>query len=66
MPKNNRSWWEKKLELNAARDIAIRQELGARGWTMVRVWEHEDSQAAAEMIQSLVLRCRHRTQRAVD
>ena len=32
--------------------------LGAAGWTVVRVWEHEPSDEAAERIASMVRRDR--------
>lgn len=54
MPKNNRSWWSQKLKLNIRRDILIAYELGTRGWTVVRVWEHEDPHMAAGRVKELV------------
>lgn len=54
LPKNNRSWWGHKLELNMARDVGVTTELTSRGWTVVRVWEHDDTHHAAERIAGLV------------
>jgi DNA mismatch endonuclease (patch repair protein) len=41
MPATNRSKWLEKLEKIVPRDRRVDQELGALGWTVVRVWEHE-------------------------
>jgi DNA mismatch endonuclease (patch repair protein) len=50
LPKANREWWADKLAANVARDRRADVELGALGWTVIRVWEHEDSEAAAERV----------------
>jgi DNA mismatch endonuclease, patch repair protein len=41
MPVNNRAFWEKKLGNNVRRDRLVTRTLRDRGWTVVRVWEHE-------------------------
>jgi DNA mismatch endonuclease (patch repair protein) len=41
MPKNNRSFWKKKLQGNKIRDKYDSRELKKMGWKVVRVWEHE-------------------------
>ncbi|MFD4428790.1 very short patch repair endonuclease [Nocardia sp. NPDC058497] len=53
-PKNNAQWWAEKLAGNVARDRATDAALIEAGWQVVRVWEHEDPQAAAEHIRALV------------
>ncbi|WP_276207230.1 very short patch repair endonuclease [Nocardia mangyaensis] len=55
-PKNNAQWWADKLAGNVARDRATDATLAAAGWRVVRVWEHEDPQAAAEQIVALIRR----------
>ena len=47
MPKNNREWWLDKLATNRARDRRVDRELVERGWLPIRVWEHDDTEAAA-------------------
>src|SRR5262245_19709050 len=47
-PKANRAWWRSKIEANRRRDTATNKSLRAEGWHVVRVWEHEDPEAAAE------------------
>lgn len=39
-------WWVAKIERNIARDKEVTKELKARGWTVVRVWEHDVLQDA--------------------
>src|SRR5229473_3442508 len=40
-PKANAEWWREKLTRNQARDRDTDEQLVARGWRVVRVWEHE-------------------------
>lgn len=41
MPKNNREFWEQKLRRNRERDAENTQWLEAKGWRVLRLWEHE-------------------------
>jgi len=41
IPKNNRAFWQKKLEGNKKRDSYVTKELKKMGWSVIRVWEHE-------------------------
>ncbi len=50
IPKNNRQWWVDKLEANVQRDRDTDRELEEAGWLVVRVWEHENVEAAASRI----------------
>jgi DNA mismatch endonuclease (patch repair protein) len=56
LPKANRSWWSAKLAENVKRDRRTDASLTARGWTVVRVWEHEGPEDAAARIQATVER----------
>ena len=49
-PKNNARWWREKIEANQARDRRIETTLEDAGWSVVRIWEHEDPQSAAERV----------------
>jgi DNA mismatch endonuclease, patch repair protein len=40
-PKNNRAFWKRKLSANKKRDRLVNQTLRARGWRVLRIWEHE-------------------------
>lgn len=50
-PKANAAWWAQKLAGNTARDRDTDTRLGEAGWTVVRVWEHEDPVAAADRVE---------------
>ncbi|MEW6286707.1 MAG: very short patch repair endonuclease [Chloroflexota bacterium] len=41
IPKNNRRFWERKLQQNKERDRFVNRELRKLGWKVIRVWEHE-------------------------
>ncbi|WP_072802793.1 very short patch repair endonuclease [Rhodococcoides yunnanense] len=49
-PRNNAQWWADKLAANVARDRDTDRLLAAEGWTVLRIWEHEDPVAAAELV----------------
>jgi DNA mismatch endonuclease (patch repair protein) len=53
MPKNNADWWRSKLLRNVERDNEKDTLLISRGWRVLHIWEHEDTNAAAERIQVL-------------
>ncbi|MGW5308434.1 very short patch repair endonuclease [Nocardia thailandica] len=57
-PKNNARWWADKLAGNVARDRATDLALAEAGWRVIRVWEHEDPVAAADVVQSAVAAAR--------
>lgn len=61
-PANNGAWWAEKLRLNVERDGETTDHLNGLGWSVVRVWEHEDPRAAAERIGSIVKRTSPPTQ----
>lgn len=49
-PKANGDWWRAKLDANVERDRRADAELRSRGWTVIRVWEHESADDAADRI----------------
>ncbi|WP_448638642.1 very short patch repair endonuclease [Geodermatophilus sp. URMC 63] len=52
-PKNNAEWWSAKLAANVARDRRQEVELQQAGWTVLRVWEHEPTLAAADRVEAV-------------
>lgn len=40
-PASNQDYWDTKVLRNAARDREVDTELGARGWSVLRIWEHQ-------------------------
>jgi DNA mismatch endonuclease (patch repair protein) len=57
-PKANGSWWQAKLDANVARDRRNDAAFAEQGWTVVRLWEHEDVEAMADRVCDLVRRRR--------
>ena len=54
VPKNNREWWIEKLAANVARDRDTDRQLQDAGWRVVRIWEHEDMELAADRVMKAV------------
>jgi DNA mismatch endonuclease, patch repair protein len=54
MPKANSDFWGPKLARNQERDREIDRTLAAAGWSVVRVWEHEDRLDAADRVERTV------------
>ncbi len=40
-PKQNAKFWQEKIARNVARDRLVNRTLRARGWRVLRIWEHE-------------------------
>lgn len=53
-PKKNAAWWREKIEANMARDARIDQELVKHGWIVLRIWEHEEPEAATGHFEQIV------------
>ena len=54
LPRANRTWWRLKLRGIALRDRDTDVQLAKAGWLVVRAWEHEDPEEAAERVFELV------------
>lgn len=50
VPKTNSSFWAEKASRNRTRDEDTDVRLTALGWLVVRIWEHEDPDVAAERV----------------
>src|ERR1700690_4266974 len=55
-PKNNRAFWRRKLSANKKRDRLVNQTLRARGWRVLRIWEHELARKNAPRLARRLLR----------
>jgi DNA mismatch endonuclease (patch repair protein) len=53
-PVANAEYWQAKFDRNVTRDRADDAALADAGWTVVRVWEHEDPVEAAARIERAV------------
>ena len=51
----NAEFWATKVATNKARDRDTDRRLAEAGWTVVRVWEHEDAGVAAQRVREVVL-----------
>lgn len=50
----NAWYWPEKIARNQRRDLDTNARLEEAGWTVVRLWEHEPPDAAAEQIAAIV------------
>ena len=46
LPRKNRAWWAARLAANKKRDRRVNRRLRAEGWSVFRIWEHEDPAVA--------------------
>lgn len=53
-PRANTSYWLPKLARNVDRDRRVDAALVANGWLVVRIWEHEPVDNAAERVTEVV------------
>jgi len=51
----NRDFWSRKIKANQERDAETHKLLTAAGWTVIRVWEHEQPREAARRVADIVL-----------
>lgn len=50
----NAAYWAEKIARNQMRDRGNSELLRSCGWTVIRVWEHEDARLAAAQIERAV------------
>jgi DNA mismatch endonuclease (patch repair protein) len=50
-PGRNSEYWDAKLQRNVDRDRRYDALLEAAGWSVLRIWEHEDPEASADEIE---------------
>lgn len=53
-PKNNAESWRQKIDTNQQHDARVTAQLITAGWTVIRVWEHEDMERKADEIEAVV------------
>jgi DNA mismatch endonuclease, patch repair protein len=53
-PASNADWWRAKIKRNRERDLETDRLLQARGWAVVRAWEHEDPEVVADRVERTV------------
>jgi len=57
-PKSNSHYWSSKIERNIARDRIYDRALRSAGWAVVRIWEHDDPERAADRISARLAKAR--------
>lgn len=55
-PKGNSAFWSTKLDANKARDRKVNRELRAKGWRVLRIWEHDLTKSRQSTTVRRVLR----------
>ncbi|WP_226963597.1 very short patch repair endonuclease [Nostocoides sp. F2B08] len=60
----NAAYWDQKIRRNRERDLETDTVLAERGWTSLRVWEHELPAEAATRVFSAVILARSASVRA--
>ena len=53
-PKNNAGWWQAKLNKNRQRDADTGERFRGGGWEVLRLWEHEAVDEAADRVEAAV------------
>jgi len=53
-PATNAAFWATKIAENRRRDRDTEHRLEQAGWVIVRVWEHEDVNVAADRVMDVV------------
>ena len=64
-PRSNEAYWQPKLEKNIKRDRKTRAALRRRGWSVLRVWEHDlnhPTHVVNKVLRALERRTGSRTQ----
>ncbi|MFF3413417.1 very short patch repair endonuclease [Streptomyces sp. NPDC002698] len=56
--KKNADFWSTKIKGNVERDTETNELLLSAGWTVLRVWEHDDPSTAAENVAIAVAKAR--------
>ena len=60
IPQTNTDFWMNKIRGNRVRDVETTERLESMGATVLRFWEHEDSEAIAAKVAAVYLRLRSR------
>src|SRR5262249_35273907 len=53
LPESNRDFWKKRIETNCQRYQRTTRLLRSRGWTVIRIWQHEITKSPARRIWRL-------------
>ena len=56
LPLSNSPWWDEKIQATVERDRRQTKLLRSRGWCVIRVWEHEITDAKIDRVVARVRR----------
>ena len=59
-PTSNEWYWTPKLRRNVERDRLADTVLGAEGWVVVRIWEHQTLEEAVSMVEEALSKAEQR------
>lgn len=51
-PATRGAWWDEKIATNRRRDKLATSGLAERGWSVVRVWEHQSTKDAVAAVEA--------------
>lgn len=51
LPKTNADYWSTKIAKNRDRDERVDWIMSEAGWAVIHVWEHEDPESAADLVE---------------
>lgn len=54
IPATHHDYWSKKIERNVVRDRDTDTRLLEAGWLPLRIWEHDDTEEAADRVEQTV------------
>ena len=57
LPKANANLWRRKLLANRQRDASNEAILVSESWRVLRIWEHDDPEEAARVVEIELDRC---------
>jgi DNA mismatch endonuclease (patch repair protein) len=52
--RRNAEFWAEKVSGNQLRDADTDAQMASAGWLVLRVWEHDDAEAAADAVEHAV------------
>jgi DNA mismatch endonuclease (patch repair protein) len=64
LPGSHSAWWAEKIQANVERDRRQSAYLRRRGWTVVRIWEHQIRRGSLAAATARVLRAVRRRREA--
>lgn len=53
MPKSNCTFWSQRIQTNMRRDLRVARHLRARGWSVLKVWQHDLRRSSGTFLSRL-------------